>query len=404
MTIASEKASRADILSVYAAGVVQGVALVTFPAAGGILTSPQHYALSNTEYGILFVPQAVMAIASSLLGPGITRRIGGKHLFQLGLLCNLISMLLLLASQLFMTRQSIAFPVLLVATTCMGLAFGFTVPTINTYASQFFPAMVDRAVLALNTLLGLGTALAPAIVSVFVGMGIWWGLPLGVAALTMGLILFTLPLPLLLAESQGERSDGAKAPMPAIFWLFAAVALVYGICETMNGNWSSIFMTSSLGASPAQASLALTFFWGMVTVGRLFFATADHWVPGRITFRILPFVIGGSFLMTSLLGAHEPAGGIFCFALAGLGCSAMLPLIISFAQNRMPSIAPSVAGGMIAFYQIGYGIAAFGVGPMEKQFNLPLSRIFGGSILFAGALILLTLLLGRSEESQKNAA
>jgi fucose permease len=396
-----DKALRPGIFSVYAAGVVQGVALVTFPAAGGILTSPHHYALSNTEYGILFIPQALMAILSSLVGPGITRRMGGKRIFQLGLLFNLISMLLLLGSQFLMNRKDVAFPMLMVATTCMGMAFGFTVPTINTYASQYFPMMVDRAILALNTLLGLGTALAPAIVSLFVGMGIWWGLPLGVALLTTGLILFTLPLSLRLTGAEGIVSTGTKPPSPPLFWLFAAVALVYGICETMNGNWSAIFMSSALGASPIQASLALTCFWGMVTVGRLFFATSDRWIPGKVTFRVLPLVIGISFLMTSSLGAHDSFGGIFSFALAGFGCSAMLPLIISFAQNRMPEIATSVAGGMIAFYQIGYGIAAFGVGSMEKKLAMPLSRIFGASIFFAAILIFLTLLVGKSGGSGK---
>jgi fucose permease len=38
----------------------------------------------------------------------------------------------------------------------------------------------------------------------------------------------------------------------------------------MNGNWASLYMTKTLGANSAVASLALTCFWGAVTVGRLF--------------------------------------------------------------------------------------------------------------------------------------
>jgi hypothetical protein len=57
--------------------------------------------------------------------------------------------------------------------------------------------------------------------------------------------------------------------------------------------------------------------------------------------------------------------GILTFALAGLGCSALLPLTISFGQKELTTIAASAAGGLIAFYQIGYGIAAFGVGPLQ---------------------------------------
>ena len=44
-------ASRTESNTVYAAGLVQGIALVTFPAASTIFTSPSHYDLSSTQYG-----------------------------------------------------------------------------------------------------------------------------------------------------------------------------------------------------------------------------------------------------------------------------------------------------------------------------------------------------------------
>ena len=37
--------------AVYVAGVMQGFALVTFPAASTIFTSPEHYGLSSLKYG-----------------------------------------------------------------------------------------------------------------------------------------------------------------------------------------------------------------------------------------------------------------------------------------------------------------------------------------------------------------
>ena len=62
---------------------------------------------------------------------------------------------------------------------------------------------------------------------------------------------------------------GAKPPLPARFWVYAGFAVLYGICETLNGNWSQLDMTSELGASTTEAALALTAFWAMVTVGRV---------------------------------------------------------------------------------------------------------------------------------------
>jgi hypothetical protein len=75
--------------------------------------------------------------------------------------------------------------------------------------------------------------------------------------------------------------------------------------------------------------------------------------------------------------------GIIAFALAGLGCSALLPLTMSFAEEELTTIAASVAGGLIAFYQIGYGVAAFGVGPLQSRAGLGLNTIYGGTAIVA---------------------
>ena len=396
MPPSSSKPSRAAVGAVFGAGVAQGIALVTFPAAGAIFTSPQHYGLSSTQYGMLFVPQAIMAIISSLLGPTLARSLGAKNVFLAGMLANLLSMGLLIASQFLIANHTAAYAVLLLATTCMGLAFGLTVPVINTCAAAFFPAVADRALLTLNTLLGLGTALAPAFVAVFTGLGFWWGLPVLVAGLCSGLLVFSLPLTI----STGAASDAPQSRtggLPPLFPAFAAAAFLYGICETMNGNWASIFMSSTLSNTPATASLALTVFWATVTGGRLLFASIDRWIPEREVFRFLPVVITISFFLTPLLPEKAALPGLAAFALAGLGCSAMLPLLISFGQKQMPSIAASVAGGMIAFYQLGYGLAAFGVGPLENMASLSLNHIFAATAVPAIGLAVLAFVMTRRD-------
>jgi hypothetical protein len=73
----------------------------------------------------------------------------------------------------------------------------------------------------------------------------------------------------------------------------------------------------------------------------------------------------------------------------------MLPLLISFGQKQMPAIAASAAGLLIAFYQLGYGIAAFGVGPLESLLKLQLPHIFAATALPAIGLAILAFMLGR---------
>ena len=393
-------AQRNEIISVYAAGVVQGIALVTFPAAGAIFTGAAHYHLSSTEYGAMFLPQAVTAVAAALLGAKLIRRWGLKRVFLLGLTADLAAMGLLILSAFLMARQSLAFGILLVATASMGIAFGLTVPAVNTFAAQFFPQKVDTAILMLNALLGLGTALAPAFVAVFIGLGIWWGLPVLVAAMTIALLLFSLRLPLKPSGQTAVATRQTKTKLPARFWIFAAFALLYGVCETMNGNWAAIYMAKELGASASLASLALTIFWGAVTGGRLLFAAIEKWLPQKRTAVVLPLVVAGALVITALLPKTNPVFGLGAFALAGLGCSALLPLTISFGQQQLTTISASVAGGLIAFYQIGYGLAAFGVGPLQSWAALNFKAIYGGTALVALGMSALSFFIVRKPRAK----
>jgi fucose permease len=379
---------KAAAAAVYASGLVQGLALVTFPAASAVFTSPAAYGLSSTQYGAMFIPQAVTAIAFSLLGAAFTRRLGAARIFRLGLLANLAAMALLVASRFFMQAHVAAYVLLLAATACLGAGFGLTVPTLNTFAATLFPQQVDKAVLALNALLGLGTALAPVFVALFVGLGLWWGLPVGVGGAVLVLLVASARLDL-----PGVRVSTAAAPTrsptPRRFWVFAAFALVYGVCETMDGNWASLTMARELGASPAQASLGLSVFWGMVTAGRVLFAFTERWFSERSVCRWLPLVLAASFVALAGLRHGQGDMGIAAFGLAGLGCSVLLPAVISFGQAELKTMAATVAGALIGCYQIGYGVAAFGVGPLQSAAGWSLGAIYGGTT--AVALVLAAL-------------
>jgi MFS family permease len=391
-------ASRAESGAVNVAGLVQGVALVTFPAASTILTNPADYGLSSSRYGWMFLPQVVLAISASLAGARLVTRYGAKLLLLIGLAFDLASMALLVVSWPFRDTQTVAYGILLLATACLGVGFGLAVPTLNTLAARFHPDHEDGAVLTLNALLGLGTVLAPVLVAIFVGLDVWLALPLLVAAALVVLLIWCGRLPL----QAGARQDPSvtRPPIPPRFWLFAGFAVLYGFCETMNGNWSQLDMTQGLGASVTTAALALTAFWGMVTVGRLFFAWVEPRFPARRTFHLLPFVLAVAFVLIALLPDDAPALGVVAFGLAGIGCSAMLPLTISFGQEQLTAMSASMAGFVIAFYQGGYGIAALGVGPLESA-GVELSAIFGFAALVALAMGGLSFVVARTVEIQQ---
>jgi MFS family permease len=342
-------ATRTESRVVYAAGVAQGIVLVTFPAASTVFTDPSEYDLSNTQYGFLFLPQVITAIASALLGASLGRRFGTKRVYLAGLVAALVSMVVLIVSAFLTDDQTAAYVLLLFATACLGAGFGLSVPALNTFAGAFHPAGVDRAILVLNALLGLGTVLAPVLVS--------------------------LRLPLQTHARQPASGRG-RLVIPRRLWVYAVFAVLYGVCETVNGNWSQLDMTSELGASKTEASFALTAFWAMVTLGRVLFAAVQRRLPARTTYHLLPFLLAGAFVVIAVLPDDRPALGVLAFGLAGLGCSALLPLTISFGQEELKEIAATVAGGVIACYQLGYGIAAFGIGPLLDT-GVGLPTIYG---------------------------
>src|SRR5262245_12159189 len=374
-------ATPAESRVVYAAGLAQGIVLVTFPAAGTIFTDPAQYGLSGSQYGTMFLPQVVLAIATSLLGGALAERLTIKRVYLGGLAAGLVAMTVLIVSSFVTGNHALAYTLLLVGTGFVGASFGLTVPALNTLIAAFHPDRVNRSVLVLNTLLGLGTVLAPVFVAVFVGLGFWWGLPVVSAALIVVLLAVSLRLPLQDTAQAGNRAR-SSGNIPARVALFAAFAVLYGICETMNGNWAQIDMTHQIGSSHTAASLALTAFWAIVTVGRIVSALVARWIPPARVYRTLPFLLAVAFVLVAVLphGAVGPA--IVAFGLAGLGCSALLPLTISFGQQQLVAIEASVSGVVIACYQLGYGIAGFGAGPLQNA-GIGLATIFGATAVVA---------------------
>jgi MFS transporter, FHS family, glucose/mannose:H+ symporter len=389
----------AEIGVVYSAAVVQGLALVTFPAASAIFTSAQGFGFDSTRYGTMFLPQVVLAVLASALAPKLARQWSLRRVLLTGFAADILSMTLLALSRLLLGAPDLAFGILLVATGALGLGFGATVMALNTYAETFFPDNADRAVLALNALLGLGTALAPVLVALVVVIGAWWLLPTVVACILA--LIFAVALTQPLRASTGAEDSAPRTldwrHLPRRFWLYAAAVFLYGIVETLNGNWAILYLSAERGVSARGASFALTAFWVMVTFGRVLIAVISRSVPARWIYFALTVLLVLVFQLAARVAGET--GGIVVFGMAGLACSAFLPLSISFGGDEFPRLSAVMAGELIAFYQLGYGVTAFGVGPLRDVTALPFSSIFAGASSIAALLAVVALLVIRRPAS-----
>jgi predicted MFS family arabinose efflux permease len=393
----SVRPGRAEIATVYTIGLFQGLSLVAFPAAATILISPSGYDLSKSQYGLLFIPQVVMAIAGSLALPSLGNRFALKRVLLVGMAADTVAMGLLAGSEP-LASHSIAYPMLLVATGALGLGFGLTLGSISTYAGAFMPARRDVALTALNVLLGLGTALSPFLIALFTTVGEWWYLPLLAAAGLVVLMAVTLVQPMALPAIQESKAGAAgpasRAAIPTLFWVFAGALVIYGIGETMFGNWGTTLLVGK-GVKSTSANDALAVFWAAVTIGRLAIALVSTRMRSTRIYVVLPWAIGAALLLAPL--ADSAGTGIAIFAFAGLACSGFFPMTIGYGESTFPSIVELAAGWLIAAYQLGYGLAAFGGGALQRVVSL--SAVFR---IAAGAMVgmaFLALVVARHQQA-----
>ena len=383
--------SRSEVALIYVIGLVQGLALVTFPAASSVFTSPSGFGFGASRYGMMFVPQVILAILASSIGPNLARRWTLKWVLQAGLIADLLAMILLAGSRLLVDVPGAAYGMLLIATGSLGFGFGAAVMAINTCAERFVPGHEDRSVLVLNALLGAGTALAPLFVAIFLRAGAWWLMPLMVAAALTALLLLSTRVPL--EASAGNVAHDSTERLPGSFWLFATAVLLYGVVETLNGNWSGPYLTRERGLSAESASVALMAFWAMVTAGRILFATVSSERTVPWIYAGLPVVLIAAFQMVS--HASGEAESIVAFGLSGLGCSAFFPLSISLSGQEFPKLAALTSGELVAFYQAGYGVAAFGVGPLRDLAGLTFHAIYSWGSVIGVAMFGVALAVGQ---------
>ena len=230
---------------------------------------------------------------------------------------------------------------------------------------------------------------------IFAPMSVTYGFALTGAlifALIFALVLAQPPRPDL-AMVRGARGAIRAEALPRRYWLYAAAVFLYGILETLNGNWATLYLSGERGVSPRGASMALAAFWAMVTVGRVLVAAISVRVPARSIYLALPLLLVITFQLASRVQGE--LGGILAFGMAGLACSAFLPLSISFGGSEFPRLSAVMAGGMIAFYQLGYGVAAFATGPLRDLVQLRLSMIFASGSAIAVPLVVVDALIVR---------
>jgi fucose permease len=370
-----------SIGSLYLAGMLQGLTLVSFPASSAVLK--QMHGFSDAQYGAIFLPQVALAVIGALGGGALASRLGLKALLCAALLINAISQLLLAGSMLL--PPAAAFASVLLGTACLGLGFGASGAPLNGLPPLFFPARRDTALVALHTLLGLGLAIGPLVASPFIMAGRWAGFPLLLASLCtlLAAVAFVQRFPRdgeeLQASTSGRLAMADPMPLPAMpsrmlhdehpvrtagFWLFTVIAVLYAFAEGTFGNWAVLYLQDVKHLPETVAASALSVFWAAMVGGRLLTSVLVLKLAPRHIWLSLPGLMIIAFLL--LPYADTPMRGIAGFALAGLACSAFFPLSIGLASQRFAKHVPWVSSMLIAALMVGVGLGSYVIGLLRE--------------------------------------
>ena len=198
-----------------------------------------------------------------------------------------------------------------------------------------------------------------------------------VAAIVAGLAAWPLLLPSRFdsAEEQSEHGPGGLrrwfGDWSGSIALLGALAFCFTLAEGAGLNWSTVYITESLGGTEALGAVALGVFLGAVTLGRL---AGDRLVSrfGAVrVFRAGAIVAGAGFGGALLVDA--PAAGLVGLGLLGVGIANALPLAIGAGGNA-PGETPATAAARVS--TLGYLGSFVGpalVGGLASLSNLPVA-------------------------------
>ena len=386
--VSAPSVSHLVVGTVYGTALLQGLAMVSFPASSTVLTGA--LGLSSAQYGAIFLPQVALAIVGSIGGGTLAQKWGLKTLLALALMANAASQVLLAATM--WVAPALIYPAVLLGTASMGLGFGMSGAPLNSYPPLFFPEKSDTAVVALHSILGAGLALGPVLVAPFVARDAWVGFPLLLAALCALPLLATVILPLPEDETADKATSSPRPMGTGLFWVFVVAAVAYAFAEGTFSNWAVIYLHEARGVPEATAGIALSVFWAALVAGRLLTSVLVLRVSSQAVWLVLPVLMGAAFLLLPF--AEGAAMGIALFALAGLACSSFFPLAVTLISRAFPDHVAWASSMMIAALMVGVGGGSFIFGPLQSAFSV--ETIYRLSTLYPVLALIAALIVVRS--------
>ena len=353
--------------------LILGSSFTMIPSSSGFLLSEKGMNLSKLDYGNVFILLISGALFTSYFAGVIAKNIGVKNLLIFGLSMSCISMGLFSLESLFLHQVGLSYPTLILVLFFLGMGYGAMMTSLSTY----FLIVKQGSIENLFKVFAMGACISPLLFMICQPLGIWWVAPL-LLATSLGILTI---LVFILFPKPDKTTPTAAFSLKCLtkkkgILLIASITVIYGACETLFTNWGIVFLTQDKGECASFASYCLFLFWFFIMLGRFIGAT----IPKKKIIIGFPLILTIGFIGVALSSSSNLI--LITSSLAGLGCSALLPLFYKFSQNLFKKEEIAICGMLAGMYIIGYSLAAAGVASVEKRGEVSFTALFiGGGII-----------------------
>src|SRR5918993_1589021 len=303
--------------------------------------------LSDGELGTALVGLAIGLVVGTRLAGVPVDRFGSRPMMRAGFP--------LLAGTLLLPGLAQSGTTLFAALLVLGIASGALDVAMNAQGIEVERRLGRPILSGLHGLwsVGLGIGAGVAAIAAAIDAGPLEHFAVVAAVLAVASLVFLRGL---LPADRLRAADGSEEPRAHVPWTAALVLLgVIAFCsfvgEGAASDWSAVYLTQELNASPALGALAFAAFAVTMAIARF---AAD---PLRTKLGNVVLVRGGSLTAAVGLGlallVHEPAAGIIGFALLGLGLAPVVPIAFSAAGELDPRATGVLVGRVATLGYVG---------------------------------------------------
>jgi MFS transporter, FHS family, glucose/mannose:H+ symporter len=355
VSVTETKRKRTGLIALLSAGFI----LTGFPTiiAGPILpTFISRWSLTDSQAGLFFTVQFAASLAAVWITTGLTAWRGYRPGLVIGYVVTGVGLAMLNAPTHGIALLAVAF---------YGMGYGLVVPPTNLAGAEAGGAGV---VSLLNFAWGIGAVACAPLLSVSLRHHslttfLWI---LAAAAFTLAASFLFVSLP---ERHHADSSEATSARIPSVNTtaIVAIMFFLYVGSEASLGGWAAEHVKRLFGHATELTTMTPLFFYAGLMINR---GLASLLLPriGSLRFIITAFslAIVGTLVVIVTRSPHVAIAG---FTIAGLGCSTIYPIYISWFSHWYGPAARRLGGVVFSMASLGGSALPLLVGFVSTRAN-----------------------------------